>query len=141
MAQPACVVCDGRSHGIGSWWSHGMAWPWVSEAEVTTHMIKSLRWLAPTAVAVGAFGVAACGGGDAPDAVEVNADNRAAQLAAADRYVGQQKDRGSHSCKWIAVGAPPTPDAVAAVENCDGQWTGNVEWVPSRSAGVKAPAR
>ena len=108
---------------------------------MATHAIKSSRWLAPMAVAVvGTFGVAAVGGGD-PDPVEVNSGNRTVQLAEADRNVDQQKDRGSRACKWISVGAPPTPDAVAVLENCDGEWTGNVEWVPSRSAGAEATAR
>jgi hypothetical protein len=109
---------------------------------MATHTIKSSRWLAPMAVVVvGTLGVVARGGEDPPDTVEVNAGNRSALLAVADRYVDQQKDRGSRACKWISVGAPPTPDAVAVLENCDGEWTGNVEWVPSRSAGAKATTR
>ena len=107
---------------------------------MATHTIKSSRWLAPMAlVVVGTFGVAALGGEDS-DTVEVNPGNRTVQLAEADRHVDQQKDRGSRACKWISVGAPPTPDAVAVLENCDGEWTGNVEWVPSRSAGADATA-
>jgi hypothetical protein len=108
---------------------------------MATHTIKSSRWLAPMAlVVVGTFGVAALGGED-PDTVEVNSGNRTVRLAEADRHVDRQKDRGSRACKWISVGAPPTPDAVAVLENCDGEWTGNVEWVPSRSAGAEATAR
>jgi hypothetical protein len=83
------------------------------------------------AVMVGACGLAACGGDDPPDTVEVSSGNRAAPLSEADRYVDLQKDHGSRACKWISVGAPPTPDLVAVLENCDGEWTGNVEWLPS----------
>ena len=108
---------------------------------MASHTIKSLRWLAPMAVVVGAFGAAARGGEAPPSTVEVSSGNRAAHLAEADRYVDLPKDRGSRACKWISVGAPPTPDAIAVLENCDGQWTGNIEWVPSRSAGAKATAR
>jgi hypothetical protein len=57
---------------------------------MATHRIKSLRWLAPMAVA-GALGLAACGGGDPSDTVEVRSGNRAALLAEAERYVDQQK--------------------------------------------------
>jgi hypothetical protein len=108
---------------------------------MATHTIKSSRWLALMAVVVGTFGMAVLGGED-PDTVEVNSGNRTVQLAEADRHVDQQKDRGSRACKWISVGAPPTPDAVAVLENCEGKWTGNVEWwVPSRSAGAETTAR
>lgn len=96
---------------------------------MATHRIKSLRWLAPMAMVVGAFGLAACGGDDPPDAVEVGSGNRAAQLTEAERYVDLQRDRGSRECKWISVHAPPTPDSVVVLESCDGEWTGNVEWL------------
>jgi hypothetical protein len=86
------------------------------------------------AVAVGALGLAAGRGDHSPDSVEVISGNRAAQLTEAERYVDLQKDRRSRTCKWISVGAPPTPDSVLVLENCDGQWTGNMEWVQPRSA-------
>jgi hypothetical protein len=108
---------------------------------MATHRIKSLGWLAPIAVVVGAFGLAACGDDDPPDTVEISSGNRAAQLTEADRYVGLQKDRGSRACKWISVHAPPTPDSVLVLENCDGEWTGNTEWLQPRSVGAKARAR
>jgi hypothetical protein len=108
---------------------------------MATQTIKSLRWLAPMAVVVGTFGVAARGGEEPLDTIEVNSGNRTAQLAEADLHEDRQKDRGSRACKWISVGAPPTPDAVAVLERCDGEWTGSVEWVPSRSAGARATAR
>jgi hypothetical protein len=96
---------------------------------MATHRIKSLRRLGPMAVVVGAFGLAACGGDDPGDMVEVSPANRPAQLTEAERYVDLQKDRGSHTCKWISVHAPPTPDSVPVLENCDGDWTGNMKWV------------
>jgi hypothetical protein len=108
---------------------------------MATHRIKSLGWLAPIAVVVGAFGLAACGGDDPPNTVEISLGNRAAQLTEADRYVDLQKDRGSGACKWISVHAPPTPDSVLVLENCDGEWTGNTEWLQPRSVGAKARAR
>jgi hypothetical protein len=79
------------------------------------------------AVVVGAFGLAACAGDDLPDTVEVSSGNLAAQLTEAERYVDLQKHRGSQACKWISVHAPPTPDSVLVLENCDGEWTGNTE--------------
>jgi hypothetical protein len=103
---------------------------------MATHRTKSVRWLAPMTVVVGAFGLAACGGDDPPDTVEVSSGNRAAQLTEADRYADLQKDRRSRACKWISVGAPPTPHYVLVLESCDGEWTGNVEWVQPRSAGA-----
>jgi hypothetical protein len=97
-----------------------------------THRIKSLKWLAPVAI-VGTLGLAACGGDDPADAVEVSSGNRAAQLTDAQRYVDLQKDRGSHACTWISVHAPPTPDSVLVLEICDGEWTGNTEWLQPQS--------
>jgi hypothetical protein len=108
---------------------------------MATHRIKSLGWLAPIAVVVGAFGLAACGDDDPPDTVEISSGNRAAQLTEADRYVDLQKDRGSRACKWISVHAPPTPDSVLVLETCDGEWTGNTKWLQPRSVGAKARAR
>ena len=105
---------------------------------MATHRIKSLRRLAPMAVVVGAFGLAACGGDDPGDMVEVSPANRPAQLTEAERYVDLQKARGSHACKWISVHAPPTPDSVLVLEGCDGEWTGNTEWLQPRSAGARA---
>jgi hypothetical protein len=108
--------------------------------KMSNYRIKSLKWLAPVAI-VGALGVAACGGDDQPDTVEVSSGNRAAQLADAERYVDLQKDRGSRACMWTSeinntpvfppsdLGAPPTPDSVLVFEKCDGEWTGNMEWL------------
>jgi hypothetical protein len=95
---------------------------------MSTQRIKSLRWLALMAT-VGALGLTACGGDDPRDTVEVSAGDRATPLNEAERYVDLQKDGGAHACRWISVGAPPTPDFVAVLENCDGDWTGNVEWL------------
>jgi hypothetical protein len=95
---------------------------------MTTQRIKSWRWLAPM-VMVGALALTACAGDDPRDTAEVSAGYRAAQLTEAEQYVDLQKDRGSRVCRWISVGAPPTPDSVAVLENCDGEWTGNVEWL------------
>ena len=89
---------------------------------MATHRIKSLRWAAP-AVA-GALGLAACAGGDSPDA-----------LTAAQQYVDVQKSRGTSACEWISVHAPPTPDSVLVLERCDGEWTGNARWIQPRSVG------
>jgi hypothetical protein len=90
---------------------------------------RSLRWLAPIAVVAGAFGLAACGGDGPPDTVEVSSGNRPAELTEADRSVDLQKHRGSRACKWISVHAPPTPDAILVLENCDGEWTGRTDWL------------
>jgi hypothetical protein len=68
---------------------------------MSNYRIKPLKWLAPEAI-VGALGVAACGGDDQPDTVEVSSGNRAAQLADAERYVDLQKDRGSRACMWTS---------------------------------------
>jgi hypothetical protein len=103
---------------------------------MATHRIKSLRLLAPTAVVVGAFSLAACSGSDPRDTVEVSSGNRAAHLTKAERYAELQQDRGSRACKWNSVGAPPTPESILVLENCDGEWTGNMEWVQPRSAGA-----
>ena len=99
----------------------------------------SWRWLAPMAVVVGAFGLAACGGDVLPDTVDVSSGNRAAKLSEADRYVDLQKDRGSRACKWISVHAPPTPGTVLVLENCDGEWTGRTDWLQAQSAGRPLP--
>jgi hypothetical protein len=101
-----------------------------------THRIRSLRWLGPMAAVAGAFGLAACGGDYSADTVEVSEGNRAAQLTEADRYVDLQKDRGSRACRWISVHAPPTPESVLVVENCNGEWTGHTAWLQPRSAGA-----
>jgi hypothetical protein len=102
---------------------------------MAAHRIVSLRWLAPM-VMVGALGLAACGGDDSRDTVEVGSRNRAAQAHEAERYVELQMDRGSRACKWISVGAPPTPESVAVLEHCDGEWTGSTKWVQPRSLGA-----
>jgi hypothetical protein len=102
---------------------------------MVAHRFMSLRWLAPTAM-VAALGLTACGGDDPPDTVKVSVGNRAGQLTEAERYVDLQKDRGSRTCRWISVGAPPTPDVVAVLENCDGRWTGHMKWLQ-----VDNPAR
>jgi hypothetical protein len=103
---------------------------------MATHRIKSLRWLATMVVVVGAFGLAACGGDDSRDTVEVSSGNSAAKAHEAERYVELQKDRGSRVCKWISVGAPPTPESVAVLEHCDGEWTGSTKWVQPQSSGA-----
>jgi hypothetical protein len=102
---------------------------------MATPRIKSLRGLAPMVV-VGAFGLAAWAGDDPADTVEVSSANRVAQITEGERYVDLQKDRGSRACKWISVHAPPTPDSVMVLENCDGDWTGNTDWLQPRSAGA-----
>lgn len=102
---------------------------------MATHRIKSLRWAAP-AVA-GALVLTACAGGDSPDTLEVSSGNDAAQLTAAERYADLQKDRGSPACEWISVHAPPTPDSVLVLERCDGEWTGNTDWLQPRSVGAR----
>jgi hypothetical protein len=112
---------------------------------MAVHWIMSLRWLAPMAM-VGALGLTACVGDDPPDTVEVSAGNRAAKAHEAERSREFQKERGSPACKWISVGAPPTPDYVAVLENCDTEWTGNMQWLQTRAAGamrrlVEPPAR
>lgn len=101
----------------------------------------SSRWLAPMAVVVGAFGLAACGGDVPPDTVGVSSGNRAADVSEADRYVDLQKDRGSRACKWISVHAPPTSDTILVLENCDGEWTGRTDRLEVQSGGARATAR
>ena len=93
----------------------------------------SSRWLAPMAVVVGAFGLAACGGDVPPDTVGVSSGNRAADVSEADRYVDLQKDRGSRACKWISVHAPPTSDT--------GEWTARTDRLEVQSGGAKERAR
>jgi hypothetical protein len=103
---------------------------------MSNHRIRSFKWLAPAAM-VGAVGLAACGSDGSPETVDLSSRNPAAQAHEAERYVELQKDGESHACKWISVGAPPTPDAVAVLETCAGEWTGNMEWVQPRSSHSK----
>jgi glycine/serine hydroxymethyltransferase len=104
---------------------------------MATRRIKSSRRFAPVAAAVGVLGLAAWGGDDPPDAVEVSSRNRAAQFTEAERHADLQMGSGSRACEWMSVAAPPTPDAVVVLENCDGEWTGNMEWVKPRAAGAR----
>jgi hypothetical protein len=101
---------------------------------MATHRIKSsLRWLAPLAAVAGAFGLTACSGDDPSGTVAVGSGNDASWFTAVERYVDLHKDRGSTACQWISVHAPPTPHSVLVLENCDGVWTGNTEWLQPRS--------
>jgi hypothetical protein len=74
---------------------------------MATHRIKSLRRLGPMAVVVGAFGLAACGGDDPGDMVEVSPANRPAQLTEAERY----ELPGDVFVVWLP-GFDPCPPAV-----------------------------